>query len=583
VTAQPGFAQQFAPRLQAGVHLGDYVLGQPLFPLRIADAYRANGPAGAATVYVVHAPIAADANVRQHIVAGTRSAAALPEHRHFVRTLAAGLTGDILWIATEEVDGSLVRDMLTKKKQAGTPGFGVRGTANLISGVAGALSDALHGALAAESVIVSRTGRVRVIDLALGAGTVAAMLAGLVPQQSCIAPEVLAGNAPTSASDVYSVGALLYEALVGAPLERGGPRPSDVVKDTNKQIDEIVARACHRDPDKRFGRVDVLGEVVGEGLSKGGVVMTVAVPKFEPGPELGAQVPEGSLATEIAAQSPAASGNVVVDRALGAALADTTEKWLISKGRLDYGPFSLADVVAQIDKGDIVAGNLIMDKDTGARVDIGEHPLLGPMIDAAKQRMDDQRRAQAEVVVQSREKTRGALLYLVIGLGVAGAAVGVYFIIDSMRHTDDKQQVATINGLDGAQLKVTVTLPKTPPAKHHSGGGGGGKNWGQKNASENMSLDLADDSDETETLDMGKVYAVYSHYGAQLGGCLNANGAGSANIAISIDGPSGRVNIVKVNGQATGPLWGCINRVMRTMQFPAIHGPRTRAEFDIGV
>ena len=34
--------------------------------------------------------------------------------------------------------------------------------------------------------------------------------------------------------------------------------------------------------------------------------------------------------------------------ALAAALADTTEKFLISKGRLDYGPFSLADVVAQI-------------------------------------------------------------------------------------------------------------------------------------------------------------------------------------------------------------------------------------------
>ncbi|MGE5187100.1 MAG: hypothetical protein ACM31C_33855, partial [Acidobacteriota bacterium] len=271
-----------------------------------------------------------------------------------------------------------------------------------------------------------------------------------------------------------------------------------------------------------------------------------------------------------------------VDRALAAALADTNEKWLISKGRLDYGPFSLADVVAQIDKGEIVAGNLIMDKDTGARVDIGEHPLLGPMVDAARQRLDEQRRAQAEVAVQSAEKKRGALLYAVIGLGVLGAAAGVYFLINAVRHDDSQKQIATITGLDGASLKVTVSLPKTPPAKHHSGGGGG-KNWGQKNASDNLALDLSDDSDETETLGMDKVYAVYSHYGAQLGGCLQGNGAGNANIAISIDGPSGRVNIVKVNGQASGPLWGCINRVMRAMQFPTIHGPRTRAEFDIGV
>ena len=586
VTAQPGLSREvFAPRLQAGVQLGDYVLGTPLWPLRIADAYRANGPGGPATVYVLHAAIAQQPQVRDVVIAGTRAAAALPEHKHLVRTLAAGLTGDILWIATEEVDGSLVRDMLIKKKQAGTAGFGVRGTANLITGVAAALADVHHGALASESVVVNRSGRVRIVDLALGPGTAAAMAAQLVPAVHSVAPEVLAGGAPSGPSDVYGVGALLYEALVGSPLERGGPRPSDMVQGLNKQIDDIVARSCHKDPDKRFGRVDVLGEVVSEALGKGGAVETHAIPKIEGGPDLAADVPAGgSLASGLVAQpaGAAASGNMVVDRALSAALADTNEKWLISKGRLDYGPFSLADVVKQIDKGDIVSGNLIMDKDTGARVDIGEHPLLGPIVDAARQRLDDQRRAQAEVAVQSAEKKRGAMLYAVIGLGVVGAAAGVYFLINAVRHDDSQKNVAQINGLEGASLKVTVSLPKAPPAKHHSGGGGG-KNWGQKNASDNLSLDLADDSDETETLGMDKVYAVYSHYGAQLGGCLQSNGAGNANIAISIDGPSGRVNIVKVNGQASGPLWGCINRVMRNMQFPTIHGPRTRAEFDIGV
>jgi hypothetical protein len=40
---------------------------------------------------------------------------------------------------------------------------------------------------------------------------------------------------------------------------------------------------------------------------------------------------------------------------------------------------------------------------------------------------------------------------------------------------------------------------------------------------------------------------------------------------------------VKVNGQSSGGLHGCIWRVMSKMQFPKINGPRTRAEFDIGV
>ncbi|HEY5923124.1 MAG TPA: protein kinase [Kofleriaceae bacterium] len=580
-TTQPGASSGSQAKLQAGVALGDYVLGQPLWPLRIADAYRANGPTGAATIYVIHASLARTPEVRDQVIAGTRAAAALPEHKHLVRTLAAGLTGDVLWIATEEVDGSLVRDMLIKKRQAGTSGFGVRGTGNLITGVSAALGDALHGALSAESVIVNRTGRVKVTDLALGAGTLAAMRAGLIPMQSCVAPEVQQSGAPTPAGDVYAVGALLYEALVGSPLERGGPRPSEVVQGTTAQIDELVARACHRDPDKRFGRADVLGEVVGEALGKGAAVDSPAAPA-RPEPNAGASL-NMKLATATDSGAIAASGNAVVDRALAAALADNNEKFLISKGRLDYGPFSLADVVAQIEKGDIVAGNIIMDKDTGARGDVGEHPLLGPIVDATRARMDDHRRTQAEAKVQSAQTKKGAVLYTFIALGVLGAAAAVWFVIQQVRGDDDKKAVAGVSQLEGAELKVTVSMPKVPPAKKRPRGGGGGGGAIKDNYSENMSLDLSDDSDETETLGMDKVYAVYSGHGRQLGGCLASNGGGSANIGIIIDGPSGRVRWVKVNGQQSGGLYNCINRVMRGMQFPKINGPRTRAEFDIGV
>ena len=82
---------------------------------------------------------------------------------------------------------------------------------------------------------------------------------------------------------------------------------------------------------------------------------------------------------------------------------------------------------------------------------------------------------------------------------------------------------------------------------------------------------------------MDKVYAVYSTHGAQLGGCLQSTGASAANIGIIIDGPSGHVKWVKVNGQQSGGLYNCISRTMRAMQFPTIHGPRTRAEFDINL
>jgi len=577
-------------RLAPGFQLGEYRVGLPLWGLRIADAYRAEGPKGPATLYVVHARIAQHPGVRDHIIAGTRAAAALPEHRHLVRTLAAGLTGEILWIATEEIEGSLVRELMMKKRQAGSAGLGARATGNLITGVATALAEVVHGALASESVVVSRTGRIRVIDLALGPGTLAATAAGLIPASSSLAPETVPGAAPgavpgaaagappSPASDVYAIGALLYEALVGRPLERGGPRPSDVVEGVTTQIDEVVARACHRDPDKRFGRADVLGEVVGEALQKGGALQTSAMPVLATAPTLGDQ--QASLATEIAAQSRTVSGNVL-DRALAAALADTTEKWLISKHRMDYGPFSLAEVIAQIERGEIVAGNFIQDKDSGARSDVGDHPLLGPIVETSRQKRDEQRRAQAEVKEQSRDKKRGAMLYGLIGLGVLGAAAAVYLILKSVSHDDGGPKLASVSALDGASLKVKVSEPKKPPPQAHHAGGKRPAN--AANTGENLALDLSDDSDETETLDMGTVYGVYSRYGGRLGGCLAGSGEHNANISIIINGPSGQVTWVKVNYKQAGGLYSCLSGVLRGMQFPKIHGPRTRAEFDLAM
>ena len=606
VTAGGMTAPPPTARLASGLQLGEYRVALPLWSLRIADAYRAEGPKGPATLYAIHAPIAQHPGVRDHIIAGTRAAAALPEHRHLVRTLAAGLTGEILWIATEDIEGSLVRELMIKKRQAGGAGLGARATGNLITGVAAALAESLHGALGSESVVVSRTGRVRVIDLALGPGTLAATAAGLIPAPSSLAPEAAAGAPPSPAADVYAVGALLYEALVGKPLERGGPRPSDVIQGLNTQIDEVVARACHRDADKRFGRVDVLGEVVAEALQQGGALQTSAMPALVVAPPLAEQ--PASLASEIAVPSRTMSGNAVPDRrsriggggdpdgfaggagvlprgsdrALAAALADTTEKWLISRNRMDYGPFSLADVIAQIERGEVVAGNFIQDKDSGARTDVGDHPLLAPIVEASRQQRDDQRRAQAEVKEQSRDKKRGAMLYGLIGLGVLGAAAAAYLILQSISHGDDGgPKVAAVSALDGASLKVKVSEPKKPPPQRRSGGK---RPAGQPaNTGENLSLDLSDDSDETETLDMGAVYGVYSRQGGRLGGCLAGSGERNANIGIIIDGPSGRVTWVKVNDKQAGGLYSCMSGVLRGMQFPKIHGPRTRAEFDIAM
>ena len=53
--------------------------------------------------------------------------------------------------------------------------------------------------------------------------------------------------------------------------------------------------------------------------------------------------------------------------------------------------------------------------------------------------------------------------------------------------------------------------------------------------------------------------------------------------SVTVSGKSGSVSFVRINGKTSGPLFSCLGRVLRSMRFPSINGPRTRAEFDIAM
>ena len=465
---------------------------------------------------------------------------------------------------TEAEDGPTLREVLARKYASSGAGLPPRGAGNVVAQVAEALrtSGRVHGALTSESITIARAGRVAIVDLALGPALAAAIAAGLVPASGALAPEL--GNdrhdddEPTAATDVYGVGAVLYDAIVGRPLSRGGARPSESAPGIAPEVDELIARACAERPDRRFASVAALRELVVD------ILMTVDEGEDEP-----------DAATAIA-----------IPPALEAAMADTHECWLVSKGRFDFGPFSMKQVVDQILHGQIHHGHVLMDKDNGGRAKVDEHPLLGPLVDAAKQARDDARRAHAEVKQQASERKRGAALYGVIGVGVIAAVATAWFVVTTLTSAK-KKDVAGVASVAEASLDVKVSAPKAPAkksggggARRTSGGGGGGGGGGD----ENLALDMSDDSDGgSEQLDMDTVYGVYARYGGPLGRCLSKTGSGSANISIIIDGPSGKVTWVRVNGESSGALHGCLSGVLRSMKFPSVDGPRTRAEFEIGL
>ncbi|HEY6033159.1 MAG TPA: SUMF1/EgtB/PvdO family nonheme iron enzyme, partial [Kofleriaceae bacterium] len=86
-----------------------------------------------------------------------------------------------------------------------------------------------------------------------------------------MAPEVWDGGAPTRRSDVYSLGAVIYELLAGAP-PFGAVAPDDLARTVREQdapalaaepkVAALVARCLARDPDVRFASGEELREAL---------------------------------------------------------------------------------------------------------------------------------------------------------------------------------------------------------------------------------------------------------------------------------------------------------------------------------
>jgi len=114
----------------------------------------------------------------------------------------------------------------------------------------------MHRGLSPDSVVVTAKGHAKIPahDLAVQMGLEYAGGQARLPDYD--APEEARGDSPDDRSDVYSVGAILYEMLtMRRPMHRGASAPSGSNNRVSPELDAVVLRAVAPNPHSRYQSV----------------------------------------------------------------------------------------------------------------------------------------------------------------------------------------------------------------------------------------------------------------------------------------------------------------------------------------
>ncbi len=248
-----------------------------------AEHVGTGAPAAVKTIRALEGPLLS--SFRREVGALSRI-----EHPGVVRIFEHGVDGPMPWMAMELVEGRSLRDRMVANRF----GEGLDDTLRIVFRLCTALAvvhgeGIVHRDLKPQNVIVRPDGSPVIIDFGVvgrfaglanreaidlgeeGAGTIAYM-----------APEQIQGEPVDARADLYALGCILYEAIVGVPpfgmvpvadvawghLQRTPVSPREIVDGVTPDLEAIVLRLLAKPPARRFGyAVDVataLGRLLGE-------------------------------------------------------------------------------------------------------------------------------------------------------------------------------------------------------------------------------------------------------------------------------------------------------------------------------
>lgn len=285
-------------------------------PIVLSNRYQLEdrlGTGGMAVVYQAHdlmlertvaikllrADFSRDADFRERFRQEAKAAANL-SHPNIVTVHDFGLDADQLFIVQEFVPGTNIKTILQRNGS-----FAIEEALALMVQACAGIGYAhraglVHCDVKPQNMLVTPDKRLKVVDFGI-----ARALASILPDEKSdvvwgspqyFSPEQAAGAAPSPASDVYSLGVVLYEMLTGqlpfaastpeelARLHREMPPPSP--RKLNLAIpltlEQILLKVLSKEPSARYRTADQLGRVLVTFTQQSSVVHPVPVPQFPP-------------------------------------------------------------------------------------------------------------------------------------------------------------------------------------------------------------------------------------------------------------------------------------------------------------
>jgi tRNA A-37 threonylcarbamoyl transferase component Bud32 len=248
-----------------------YELVQPLARGGMATVWIADDPvlSRRVAVKVLRADLAADDATRARFRHEAISAARL-SHPNIVSTYDTGDDDGIAYIVMELIDGPTLREMIDERG-----GLPVADVIRIGKQVADALDAAhraglVHRDVKPANVLVPRSRPVKVTDfgIAKAAGGDDLTRTGTVMGTArYLAPEQVNGRPTDPRTDVYALGLLMFEALVGHPpfggdtdiatamarLTTSAPAVRAERPEVSQALDDVIHRCLARQPQARFG------------------------------------------------------------------------------------------------------------------------------------------------------------------------------------------------------------------------------------------------------------------------------------------------------------------------------------------